>query len=113
MPQIQLKQPGTQVADFAVAGNLITVAGLTIDCAARQQDTAVTIEVRSHLDEVIEGGREGAYLAHIHIPARTFTEVASLVEDDASEDGDMGGGVALAPDPLDHNAVVVTLWPVV
>ncbi|WMC11778.1 hypothetical protein PU634_05265 [Oceanimonas pelagia] len=110
MPQINLKQSGSPVADFAVSGNMVTVAGLSIDCAARQEDTAVTIEIRAHKGEVVEGGQDGAYLAHIHIPARTYTEVPAEGGEEGL-DGEQPQSERVA-DPLDHNAVVVTLWPV-
>ena len=98
MPQIHLKQPGLPVADFAVYGAVVTVAGVAIDCAARQQDGAVVLEIRSNETGPGEGG-DGAYLAQIAIPARRFDE---------SETDD---GVQRRPQPLDPNAVAITLWP--
>lgn len=98
MPQIHLKQPGLPVADFAVYGTVVTVAGVAIDCAARQQDGAVVVEIRLSDLGPSEGG-DGAYLAQIAIPARRFDEIET-------EDG-----VQRLPQPLDPNAVEITLWP--
>jgi len=100
--QINLKQPGQPVADFAVSGATVTVAGISIDCADRQRYVAVTIEIRSGLNGPVEGG-DGAYLAQIEIPA-SINEAESINED--------GESVASAAVMLDPNAVVVTLWPV-
>lgn len=97
--QINLKQPGQPVADFSVSGAVVVVSGVVIDCAARQQDGGVMVEVRQNNHGVTEGG-DGAYLAQIEIPAREFEEAPEGGED----------RVAL---PLDPNAVVVTLWPTV
>jgi len=101
--QINLKQPGQPVADFAVSGAIVTVAGVAIDCAARQQDTAAVIEIRDNAGAPGEGG-SGAYLAQIEIPARRF-------ETSAIPDDGIGDEAPAEPLPLDPNAVVVTLWP--
>lgn len=108
MPQIILKQPGQPVAEFAFAGTIVTVAGVSIDCAQRQLDVAVAVEIRSNQIGASEGGN-GAYLAQITIPARRY----SIVEV-ANEEG--GDGIAKVSSlrqqaPLDPNAVQVTLWP--
>ena len=103
MPQINLKQPGQPVADFAFSGSLVTVAGVAVDCAARQTDTAVTVEIRANKSGPGEGGN-GAYLAQIDIPARRYAEVAGA---------DADGQPAMLQEPvaLDPNAVSITLWP--
>jgi hypothetical protein len=103
--QINLKQPGQPVADFAVAGAIVTVSGVSIDCAARQQDIAVTVEIRNNGGMPGEGG-DGAYLAQIEIPARRY-EAATI----PAEDEDEQPTVMSEPQPLDPHAVVVTLWP--
>jgi len=101
--QIKLMQPGQPVADFAVSGAVVTVSGIAIDCAARQQDTAVTVEIRANGGVTCEGGN-GAYLAQIEIPARRYESI--------SANGDDGQPTELRdPLPLDPNAVTVTLWP--
>lgn len=105
MPQIILKSPGQPVADFSVSGNSIVVSGLQIECAQRQEDSTVVIEVREHAGAVVEGGGKGAYLAHITIPPRQYTtETTGEGEDEETTQ---------TIQPLDHNAVVVTLWPTV
>ena len=105
MPQINLKQPGQPVADFSVSGAIVTIAGVTVDCAARQLDTGVTIEIRSSAGSAHEGG-DGAYLAQIEIPVRRYTEL---------ETTDQDGKAVISRDAvaLDPNAVVITLWPIV
>ena len=103
MPQINLKQPGQPVADFSVSGGNVTVAGVTIDCEARQLDTAVTVEIRANKTGPGEGG-SGAYLAQIDIPARRYTDVEGNDKDGKPE-------ITQAPVPLDPNAISITLWP--
>lgn len=103
MPQINLKQPGQPVADFSVSGCSITVAGITVDCASRQLDTAVVVEVRTGESGAIEGGA-GAYLAQIEIPARIYMDVEIV-----GADGEPS--VAQEPVAIDPNAIAVTLWP--
>lgn len=103
MPQINLKQPGQPVADFSVSGGNVTVAGVTIDCEARQLDTAVTVEIRANKTGPGEGGN-GAYLAQIEIPARRYVDVEGKDKDGKPE-------ITQAPVPLDPNAISITLWP--
>ncbi len=105
MPQIVLKQPGQPVADFSVSGCIVTVAGVTIDCAARQLDTAVTVELRANETGPSEGGN-GAYLAQIDIPARRYIDV-----DGVDPEGEPT--VLREAIPLDPNAITITLWPAV
>lgn len=112
MPQIILKQAGQPVADFAFSGSIVTVAGVSIDCAERQLDTAVTVEVRADKAGAIEGGN-GAYLAQIAIPARRYITVESTAPVAAASGGMDQMGSTQAPVPLDPNAVQVTLWPTV
>lgn len=101
MANIILKQPGQPIADFAVAGTVITIAGIAVDCAERQLDTAVSIEIRTGADGVTEGG-DGAYLAQIAIPARRYEEIPGETEE---------GPIEIVPVPLDQNAIDITLWP--
>lgn len=103
--QINLKQDGQPVADFSVSGTNVTVAGVAIDCAARQQDVAVTVEVRQNLGGPSEGGN-GAYLAQIEIPARRYETNTIPAEGEDEQPTEVS-----EPLPLDPNAVVVTLWP--
>lgn len=104
MPQIILKQPGQPVADFAVASTTITVAGVTVDCKARQLDVDVAIEIRRNANGPGEGG-DGAYLAQISIPARRYADVTG------SSEGETQFHPMQEPVPIDPNAVQVTLWP--
>ena len=105
MAQIILKTPGQPVADFSVSGNTVVVAGIAIDCEARQRDTAVTVEIRNNGGTPGEDG-DGAYVAQIAIPARRFEE--HEIDD---EQGNLT--VLRDPLPLDPNAVEITLWPTV
>lgn len=105
MPQIKLKQPQQPVAEFSVSGSTVIVAGVEIDCAARQGDSTALIEVRRNSGVAEEGG-SGAYLAHIEIPPKTYREE----DDGATTDGEEAGTVKTA-EPLDPDAVVITLWP--
>jgi hypothetical protein len=109
MPQIILKQAGQPVSDFSFFDNTVTVAGAIFDCAARQQDAEVLIEVRTGNAGAIEGGN-GAYLAQIAIPARRYIAVQSTAP---AANGAMGqSSTSQEALPLDPNAVQVTLWPI-
>jgi len=97
MPQINLKTAGQPVADFSINGTFVTIAGVAIDCEARQQDIDIVIEIRGTLVSI-------TYLAQVLIPARRYVED---IIDDAQDEG-----TALrTPVPLDPNAVEITLWP--
>lgn len=104
MAHITLKQPGQSVADFAVQGATVTVAGVAVDCAERQQDVAVSVEIRQNAGGPSEGGA-GAYLAQIHIPARRYTS-------STGQDAEGKPTEVRTPQPLDPHAVAVTLWPI-
>ena len=107
MPQINLKQPGQPVADFSVSGTIVTVSGVTINCAGRQTDIAVTVQVRTNHASPGEGAMEGgsgAYLAQIEIPARRYTDIDGKDKDGKPE-------ITQSPVPLDPNAISITLWP--
>lgn len=105
MARIELKQPGQTVADFAVDGAKMTIAGVLVDCEALQQDTTEIVEVRQSSAGVHIGG-DGAYLAQIEIPARTYANTPAA----AGEGDDQAQPESLAQ-PLDANAILVTLWP--
>lgn len=104
MPQIVLKQPGQPVADFSFSGAIVTVAGVAVDCADRQLDSSVIVEIRIGSSGAREGGT-GAYLAHIAIPPKRYATVTG--PDDAN------GNPSSVQEPiaLDPNVVQVTLWP--
>ncbi|MCO7215996.1 hypothetical protein [Halomonas sp. OfavH-34-E] len=106
MPQIKLKQPQQPVAEFSVSGTTVTVGGVAVDCAARQADSSTVVEVRRN-NGVAEEGGTGAYLAHIEIPARTYHEEQAA---ESGAEGEEPGTIQVA-DPLDPDAVVITLWP--
>lgn len=105
MPQIHLKQPGQPIADFSVIGSNVTVSGVTIDCAERQLDTSVIVEIRANKSGPGEGG-DGAYLAQIDIPARRYVGASIDSHDDQS-------AVNRVPVPLNPNAIAITLWPTI
>jgi len=113
--QIHLIHPGQPVADFAISGSVVTIGGYEIDCAERQQDVAVIIEIR-RMDGIVTEGDQGAYLAQIQIPARrysvSFTEQEQNTED-SPDPGLQGATEIREAQPLDTNAVVITLWPTV
>lgn len=94
MAQIRLIHPGQPVADFAVSGTRVSVAGLTLELADHQQDASVTLEVRSQAGTARLGG-EGAYLAHIELPPALYDH----------------SGDTPVRQPLDPHAIVLTLWP--
>ena len=103
--QIILKQGGQPVVDFSISGANVTVAGIAVDCAERQQDIAVTVEVRQNIGGPSEGG-DGVYLAQIEIPARRYETVTTPADDEGEWPIELR-----EPLPLDPNAVIVTLWP--
>jgi len=113
MARIELKHPGQAVADFSVNGYVITIAGVQIDCQALQQDSEHVVEVRQSASGAHIGG-DGAYLAHVTIPARIYEEIPADGMEGAEESE---GGIGAADSStrvaqeLDANAVTVTLWP--
>lgn len=102
MPQIKLMQPSQPVADFAVLGTQVTVAGVTVDAADHRSDSVAIIEIR-HNGAAAQVGGDGAYLAHIEVPPVQYSEAVL---------GDDGEQITPAlPLPLDPNTIVITLWP--
>lgn len=101
--QIHLKHPGQPVADFSIAAAVAIVAGITVDCAGRQQDSSVIVEIRQTSTGPAES-TDGAYLAQIEIPARQYIEVPNETE------GEAPVREAIALDP---HAISITLWPAV
>ncbi|MCF7995216.1 MAG: hypothetical protein K9L88_10295 [Chromatiaceae bacterium] len=104
MALIHLRQPGQPVANFSTDGTTITVEGVAIDCAARQQDMLTIIEIRRNSGVASEGGA-GAYLAHIEIPAKTYHDEVTP-GGDGEEDT-----ITRVADALHPDAISVTLWP--
>lgn len=102
MPQIKLMQPNQPVADFAVSGTQITVAGVTVDATEYQAESGTTVEIR-HNGASAQVGGDGAYLANIEVPPMQYS---------AAVYG--GEGELITPAerlPLDPNTLVITLWP--
>lgn len=104
MPQIILQHPGQPVASFSVSGATVIVAGVTVDCAARQANASVVIEIRTGATGAQEGG-SGAYLAHVAIPPKRYNTVAGP--------NDAQGHATTVQEliALDPNTVQITLWP--
>lgn len=103
MAQIHLMQPGQPVADFSVAGSVVTVAGVIVDAAELQGDSSVVVEIR-HSGASAQIGGDGAYLAHIAIPPVQYSE--SLSDEETGEEI-----VQAERLPIDPNTIVITLWP--
>jgi len=95
------------VADFSVVGAVVTVNGVSIDCAAREADDEQHIEIRQTKGGTIKEGTTGVYVAVIIVPARRYTEV--LVEEESM--GEVRQVPKQVPVALDPNAVIVKLWP--
>jgi len=104
MPQINMKQPGQVVSEFSVTSDVVTVAGVVIDCAARETDEAQIIEIRE-LDGIPHEGGDGAFLAQVEIPARRYIEEAGPL------DADGHPTTVTTPGAFDPNRIVLTLWP--
>lgn len=104
MALIHLRQPGQPVANFSTNGAIITVSGVAVDCVARQKDAATVVEIRNNNGIASEGGN-GAYLAHIEIPAKTYHTETIPGEQDEPET------VTRVADPLNPDSISVTLWP--
>jgi hypothetical protein len=106
MPMINLKEPSQPVAMFSVDGCVVTVAGVSVDCVKEQTDSKTIVEVKSKNGQASIGG-EGAYLAVIEIPAKTYTSQPTGETDEQT-----GQPVStLVADELDPNAISITLWP--
>ena len=102
MPQIKLMQPGQPVADFAVSGTQITVAGVTVDAIEYQAEFGTTIEIR-HNGANAQVGGDGAYLANIEVPPVQYSAPVY------SDEGELITSAERLP--LDPNTLAITLWP--
>lgn len=108
MARIQLMGgPDSGVADFSVVGAVVTVSGVSIDCAARETDDEQHIEIRQTKGGTVKEGLTGAYVAVVIIPARRYNEV--MVEETSM--GEVRLVPKKVPAPLDPNAVIIKLWP--
>lgn len=107
MARIKLMTPGASTAEFSVAGTMVTVAGVSVDCVAHQQDSVVVVEVRDNNGAAAIGGN-GFYLAIIRIPARKYVDEPTGETDPVSGEA----GMAATALPLEAREIEVTLWPV-
>jgi hypothetical protein len=94
--------------DYALDGTVLTLGGgaVSIDLAARQQDTETVIDICRDDGHLVEGvGRW--YVATIIIPPRRYHLVDTGQVDE-------NGAPVLAREalPLDTNSVVLNLWAV-
>jgi len=106
MARIMMIEPGAPAPEFSVTGTMVTVEGVVVDCAAAQQDSAVTVEVRNN-NGVVEIGGDGPYLATIRIPARRYVDEAT-----SETDPQTGAPVMVkVAQSLGVNDFEVTLWP--
>lgn len=99
--------------DFAISAAVVTVAGVAIDCAARQGDSQQVIDIRRQEGVAQEGvaqeGGSGYQLASVRIPPRHYVEV----ESESSRDGSDEPGTEREAQPLDPRQVEVTIWPAI
>ncbi len=95
MARVRLLNQTQPVADFSVSGALITVRGLTVDCAPYYAANTRRVDVRSDDTGNAVIGGTGPFLAIIEIPGQRFSE------------GENGPVLA----PLDPAAITVVLWP--
>lgn len=97
--------PGPHV-DLEISGTTAVVGGtVAVDCAERQQDHQVVIDIRATNGVLAEGVGQ-AFVASFVIPPRAYIEVASETEKD-----DQGQPVMIPqPIALDGNDIEVRLW---
>jgi hypothetical protein len=96
------------VANVSVVGSVVTVAGVSVDCDARQDEKIVHVEVRQLDDLSYAESDEGNYVGTVVIPAKTPLPVVIEVDDvSAGIVSETGGGFAA----LDPNAIIIQLWP--
>lgn len=110
MAHITLQSPGQPIADFAVSGATISIAGTPIDCAALQADSQVLINVAKDKAGAVKLNPKsgGTCLAIIRIPAKQYQDV------EGEPDPQTGNPTFVRTEiPLDPNAIAVELWPTV
>jgi len=93
--------------DLSIAEGIVTVAGVVIDCAARQGDSQQVIDIRCQEGTAQEGGG-GYQLASVRIPPRQYQEV----EGEPLE-GEEEPSTLREAQPLDPRQVEVTVWPAI
>jgi hypothetical protein len=97
--------PGPHV-DLEISGAAAVVGGsVAIDCAERQKDHQVVIDVRATNGVLAEGAGE-AFVASFIIPPRVYSEAIS----DTEIDDDGRPLMTREPVALDGNSVEVRLW---
>ncbi|MCW5222410.1 hypothetical protein D5041_01995 [Verminephrobacter aporrectodeae subsp. tuberculatae] len=89
--------------DWAVRGTEIRIGSVTVDAAAHQGegDTIVDVYVKPDGSYALQG--PGAFAANITIRGRSYRE-------EPGADNQGHPGMARIPEPLDANAVEITLW---
>lgn len=95
-----------QKIDYSLTGTVLTLAGgaVSVDLAARQQDTETVIDICQNDGHLVEGmGRW--YVATIIIPPKRYHLVDTGQVDE-------NGAPVLVPEalPIDTDAVVLNLW---
>ena len=84
---------------YEVSGTVLTVLGEEYDLAALQQDSQVIKDIRIG----------DAFAATIEIPPKKYKQVEGVMP--LAESGE--NEILLEAEPLDMEAVVISLWPVV
>lgn len=99
-----LMGPGPHV-DLGISGTTAVVGGqVTIDCAARQRDHQVVIDVRD-TNGVLAEGAGNAFVCSFIIPPKTY------IETESSETGADGQPLVVRqPVPLEGDAIEARLW---
>ena len=108
MARIELQEPGgANSVDYSVNGLVVTVGGITVNCAEMQQDHQVLIDI-------CDNGRGGftlgatddsPYVMNIVIPPRQYQDVPD------GEDEDGSPKTRREPVPLKNSEVTLRLWP--
>ena len=96
---IEKKLGSGDYVDYEVSGTVLTVLGEEYDLAALQQDSQVIKDIRIG----------DAFAATIEIPPKKYKQVEGVMP--LAESGE--NEILLEAEPLDMEAVVITLWPVV
>ena len=90
-------------ASVAIDGATVTIGGVAIDCAARQADSRVLVDVMDDGGGLREGGT-GRRVASLAIPPRRYTT------EDGGLDEDGNPTTVEVAEPLDPARVVIRLW---
>jgi len=93
--------------DVSVAGSVVTVGEVAVNCEERQDEAAVLIDLRQDRGGPVTEGGEGRQVASVYIPPRRYAEV------DTGETADeVNPVVSREAVPLDCDQVLVTLWTI-